>query len=88
MYLEPTDQLGREMRVGDWVRLVVIPPDVAKMPRETRAVFRFALGKTFKVEDFNEYGLAELDLNKKLREHHTIWVEPEYLLLFRRGRDR
>ena len=74
------------MRVGDWVRLVVIPPDVAKMPRETRTVFRLALGKTFKVEDFNEYGLAELDLSKKVKKLNTIWVEPEYLLLFRRGR--
>lgn len=74
------------MRVGDWVRLVVVPPGVAKMPPETRSVFRFALGKTFKVEDFNEYGLAELNLTKKIGSHNTIWVEPEYLLLFRRAR--
>jgi len=84
MFLTPFDQLGREIQVGDWVRLVFIPPDIANMPAETRSVFRKALGKTFKIEEFNEYGLAELDLHKKLGEFHTIWVEPEYLIRFRR----
>lgn len=86
MYFEPIDQIGRPVRVGDWVRVAVIPPAVAKMARETRTVFRFALGKTFRVENFNEYGLAELNLTKKIKSHNTIWVEPEYLLRFRRGR--
>ena len=86
MHLEPVDQIGRVIQVGEWVRLVIIPPDVGKMPAETRSVFRRAVGKTFMVEDFNEYGLAELDLSKKVERYNTIWVEPEYLLLFRRGR--
>lgn len=81
------DKLGRSIRAGDWVRLVKIPPDVSKyMPRETQVIFKQALGKTFKIEAFNKYNLAELDLTKKVAKYNWIWVEPEFLLLFRRKR--
>jgi len=85
MYFEPTDEQGRRIAVGDWVRLVSIPPDVATDPEETRAVFAAALGKTFRVEAFNEYGLAELDLTQKVARLNTIWVEPPYLRRTRRA---
>jgi hypothetical protein len=51
-------------------------------------VFRKALGKTFRIEAFDEYGQAELDLSRKVAKLNTIWVEPEHLLRFRRGRGR
>lgn len=61
------DKLGRSIRAGDWVRLVKIPPDVNKyMPRVTQLIFKQSLGKTFKIEAFNKYNLAELDLTKRL----------------------
>jgi hypothetical protein len=82
--LSRKDRLSRPIRVGDWVRLVVIPPSIADMPHETQLVFKQAFGKTFRIESFNEYGLAELDLSKKVARNNCIWVEPEYLLLFRR----
>ncbi len=69
---------------GDWVRLVETPPDILEMPEETQIVFEKALGKTFRIEKFNEYGHAELDLTKKVAKFNTIWVEPHFLLLFRR----
>ena len=78
------DQLSRPIRVGDWVRLVIIPPSIVDMPHETRLVFKQAIGKTFRIESFNEYNLAELNLSKKVARNNSIWVEPEYLLLFRR----
>ncbi len=78
------DQLGRVIRIGDWVRLEAIPPSIAKMPGGTQLMFKRALGKTFKVESFNEYNLAELNLSKKVARNHWIWVEPMYLRLFRR----
>ncbi len=78
------DKLGRTIRIGDWVRLAMIPPSITNMPLETRLVFKKALGKTFRIESFNAYNLAELDLSKKVIENNWIWVEPEYLLLFRR----
>ncbi len=64
--------------------MVIIPPSVKDMPRETRSAFRKALGKTFKIISFTEYNLAELDIGKKVAKYNWIWVEPEYLLLFRR----
>lgn len=82
--LSRKDRLGRPIRVGYWVRLVEIPPSIADMPHETRLVFKQACGKTFRIDSFNEYNFAELDLSKKVAKNNCIWVEPEYLLLFRR----
>ncbi len=84
MKLKPYDQQGRLIQKGDWVRLAEIPPDINKMPKATKDVFKKALGKTFKVESFDKYGHAELDLTKKFEKFHFIWVEPECLLRFRR----
>ncbi|MGE0882890.1 MAG: hypothetical protein AB7P14_05060 [Blastocatellales bacterium] len=86
--LEPIDKLGRPIEVGDWVRLVEVPPSVATMPQETRDIFRRALGKTFKIYEFDEWGMAWLNLSKKVERSHTIGVEPAYLLLTRRMRKR
>lgn len=82
MYYKPYDKNSKKLDVGDWVRLAEIPP--GKMPEETRIVFEKALGKTFKIENFDEYGCAELDLTKKVAKYNSIWVEPYFLLLFRR----
>jgi len=78
------DILGRTIHVGDWVRIKIIPPSVAKMPKETQVVFKKALDKTFKIVSFNKYNLAELDISHKVAKNNWIWVEPEYLLRFRR----
>lgn len=83
--LAPIDCTGRALSVGDWVRLVAVPPSVANAPRDTRRVFRLALKNTFRIESFNEFGLAELDLSRKVARLHFIWVEPEYLKRSRRG---
>jgi hypothetical protein len=82
--LSRKDRLSRSIRVGDWVRLVEIPASIADMPHETQLVFKKAIGKTFRIESFNEYDLAELNLSQKVARNNYIWVEPEYLLLFRR----
>lgn len=82
----PIDARGKKIEIGDWVRVVKIPPDVAGLSRDTRSIFRRALGKTFKIESFNRYGVPELDVSKKVEKLNFIWVEPEYLILFRRKR--
>jgi hypothetical protein len=84
--LTPYDKLGRRLQVGDWVRLADIPPAVTSLPGQTRAVFRRALGQTFRIEAFDEYGHAELDVSRKVAKYNWIWVEPEYLVRFRRKR--
>ena len=81
---EPIDKLGRPIEVGDWVRLVEIPPGIAQMPIETIEVFRLALGKTFKIYEFDEWGCAWLNLSKKVARGHSIGVEPEFLQRTRR----
>lgn len=85
-FLQPIDGRGRTIETGDWVRLVKIPPALVTMPRETRAIFRKALGFTFKVEGFNSVGMIELDLTRKVARFNTIWVEPECLHISRKKR--
>jgi len=79
------DILGRTIHVGDWIRLKKIPPSISKMPKETQVVFKKALDKTFKIISFNKYNLAELDISRKVSKNNWIWVEPEYLLRYRRN---
>ena len=79
----PTDATGRDLRFGDWVRVMRVPDSIAAMPRESRRAFSGAVGKTFQIEGFNELGLAELDLRGKVG-WDTIWIEPFCLQRFRR----
>ncbi len=76
LHFAPQDVEGQLLTVGRRVRLVQVPPSVAEtMPLETRRVFRQAVGQTFRISGFNEYGLAELQVSRV----DTIWVEPAYL---------
>jgi hypothetical protein len=86
--LSRKDILGRTIHVGDWVRLKMIPPSISKMPKETQIVFKKALDKTFKIVSINKYNLAELDISRKVAKNNWIWVEPEYLLIFRRKQNK
>jgi hypothetical protein len=83
----PLDDAGRDLRVGDWVRLVKLP-DLTGMPPETHDVFARALGKTFRIEWFDRHGLAHLDLTKKVARLHSVFVEPFLLHRTRRGGER
>lgn len=70
----PIDATGRDIRVGDWVRVVSVAGSVATMRRESRRAFSAAVGKTFQIEGFNRVGCAELDLTGKVGLD-TIWIE-------------
>ncbi len=63
--LKPYDQSGLRIEKGNWIRLVEIPPDINKMPKKPKDIFKKALGKTFKIESFDKYGHAGLNLTKK-----------------------
>lgn len=83
--LKPYDKRGRPIEVGDWVRLVEMPPDVPRtMPKETINIFERAIGLTFRVDGFGRYGHAELNLSKKVEKDHFIWVEPCHIQITRR----
>jgi len=78
--LEPVSSCGKRLSVGDYVRLVRIPP-LKQMPPETKIVFRRFLGRLLQVADFEQNGLAELYVARL----ETIYVEPEFLRLVRRS---
>src|SRR5437868_3054958 len=81
--LEPVTRSGARLRIGDAVQLVRIP-QLKRMPSETKVVFRQSLRRLFEISGFERNGLAELFV----RRWETIYVEPEYLRLVRRGRRR
>jgi hypothetical protein len=83
----PIDAGGRDLRLGDWVRVVGVPGSVALMPRESRRAFSAAVDKTFQIEAFDQTGCAELDLTGKLGPQ-TIWIEPFCLVRTRRPKRR
>jgi hypothetical protein len=81
------DATGRDLRVGDWVRVVSVPGSVATMRRESRRAFSAAVDKTFQIEAFNKLGCAELDLTGKVGPD-TIWIEPFCVVRTRRPKRR
>ena len=63
--------------VGDKIRVVKIPPNLTDSAKiGTPAVFKRALGKTFRVMGFGRYGHLELEVTKR----DTIWIEPEFVV--------
>ena len=80
-----TDVAGRDIQVGDWVRVISVPDSIGRMPRATKQAFSRAAGKTFQIEAFDEQGRAELDLSGKVGLD-TIWIEPFCVQRFRRPR--
>jgi hypothetical protein len=68
--------INRQFKVGDLVRIVRIPPDLHDAAGiGTPEVFADAVGKTFRIEGFGEYGHLELTVSAS----DTIWIEPEFV---------
>lgn len=72
--------------IGDQIRIKTIPPDVSKMPQETREIFDLCLGNTFEIQGFDQYGHLELWVGH-MRHAATepfvesIWIEPAFVEL-------
>jgi hypothetical protein len=81
---------AHKYKVGDWVRVVKIPSDLTDPAGiDTPGVFKRALGKTFRIEGFGDYGHLELVVaerrpSSKRYESDTIWIEPEFVTRVRR----
>jgi len=89
--------------IGDRVRIIDIPSHL-KDPgydlhsaehkeMRTAELFRFCLGREFTIYGFDRYGYVEFEPSKSptiLKKFGmcTIWVEPEFLKLVRKGRAR
>jgi hypothetical protein len=66
------------LKIGDRVKIVKIPEDLVDSAKiGTPQVFARALGKTFVVCGFGDYGHVELNVTKR----DTIWIEPEFVIL-------
>jgi len=68
--------MTRQLQVGDKVKVLAIPQgldDTAGIG--TPEVFQRALGKTFRVAGFGEYGHLELVVSRS----DTIWIEPGFV---------
>jgi hypothetical protein len=91
---------SRKLKIGDRVRIIDIPsgfkdPSYDLKEAEERwkirtaELFRFCLGREFAIQAFNQYGYAELSVDKdrtvrKKFGLNTIWIEPEFLARVRK----
>ena len=83
IYHKPIDANGKDLKIGDWVRVISVPTTINNMPKETKDAFSKAVGNTLQIEDFGEDGCLELDFYPKLGLD-TIWLEPYCCVRFRR----
>ncbi|MEM7221553.1 MAG: hypothetical protein AAF495_01150 [Pseudomonadota bacterium] len=74
---------GKDLKIGDWVRVLMVPLSVSNLPMESKAAFSKAVGYTFQIVAFDAVGCLELDLFAKVGPD-TIWLEPYCVKRFRR----
>lgn len=69
------------MKIGDRVRLIGTPPNLAEGELKMQSTFQRYLGFEFTVEGFQEEcGWLELRVGEATGDpHETIWIEPEYV---------
>jgi hypothetical protein len=89
------DKNGHRITVGDRIRVTGIPPDVRNYKEnpadeeelKTKAVFERCLGRTFRIEAFDE-DRVELLVGRVMgrpRYEHSIWLEPQFIELVKRN---
>ena len=71
----PLDIDGKDLKIGDWVRVIAVPLSIKDMPDESKEAFSNAVGHTFQIVSFDELGCLHLELWPKL-SLDTIWLEP------------
>jgi hypothetical protein len=67
-----------KFKVVDLIKVIDIPKDLKDSARiKTPRVFKNALGKTFQIQNLDEYGHLELQVT----DRDWIWLEPEFAQL-------
>ena len=90
---KPIDVTGKEIKVGDTVRIIGVPDLSGMSPgniKETKPVFEYLVGKYKKVQRFDDFGCAMLQFSiekGKNRGWHGVAIEP-YLLRVKRQRPK
>jgi hypothetical protein len=72
------------MVVGSIVRFASMPNWVCELPQESRRVFEFCLGRTYRVKEIDANGLYVLDVSEDVDERfgggmNDIRLEQEFL---------
>lgn len=72
------------IRAGTWVVFETMPAWVVTLPKESQRVFRFCLGRTYRVEEVDEKGVMILDVSGDIDHRfggfmNDIRLEPQYL---------
>jgi hypothetical protein len=71
------------MRVGDTVRIISVPDGLEDYPDfPTKSTFEKCVGREFVIADFNEVGMAEINIESVTGSvGEKIWIEPQFLEL-------
>lgn len=80
------DRNGKELKIGDKIRVTGIPPDVLadrydEEELKTRTVFERCLGRVFPIESFDD-NRVEILVGKVMGRpayEHTIYLEPDFV---------
>ena len=94
---------SRKLQIGDRVRINDIPcgfkdpdcdlKDALFREMRTAELFRFCLGREFVIQDFDQYGHADLSVHedravRKKFGLNTIWIEPKFLERIKESRGK
>lgn len=69
---------------GSTVRFARMPEWVAQLPKESRRVFEFCLGRTYRIEEIDRHGLFVLDVSPDIDKpfggfRNDLRLEAEFL---------
>lgn len=84
---EPFDVNGKKIKVGDVVRVFGVPETTYWGPHLIKGslpVFKYLVGKLYKVDSFDEYGCADIYFtipHGRFRGMHSVAIEPHLLKL-------
>ncbi|MEW5980282.1 MAG: hypothetical protein AB1898_31200 [Acidobacteriota bacterium] len=79
----PRTSTGRIVDVGNIVKVVAVPPDLDRMPKDMQIAFRAIVGHRFKVRSVHpEAKVLELDVSRIVDPLlgsflNSVWIEPE-----------
>lgn len=72
------------IEAGSLVRFAIMPEWVAGLPEQSRRVFEFSLGRTYRVEEIDEQGFCVLDVSADIDHRfggymNDIRIERDFL---------
>jgi hypothetical protein len=75
----------KSIKVGDKVTLLVLPPWISKLSHESQAIFKYCVGRTFRVIDIDQNGHLVLDVKDEVDKifggyMNDIRVEKEFVV--------